>query len=816
MAIWRKLKTSKVYQLDENILFILILIMESLLVLSLIITHRIPSGHDGFGLFSLQYYFLNNAVMHHEIPQWMPYMTQGTVSNWWYAVQSNILQNAATIISEYSNLFKPVNFITIFHLGIFFDELILLVGSWLLAKRFYTSPFAIFFVCLNVLGSVIWMHQTCYNLHLYYAIPLILHFGHSFLESGKWIHLFLSGNLLVLQFLGNLPYFIPITTLIIFIYFFFYLLFNLNTHIDSIQQLKFGLSFQLCIAGIMLCAIAVYYLLKVQTDFILNYNIGRSIDTTVPLPVFLSYGGEITNSKWLEVLSGVSPSLDNTLYFGLLSVPLAIFGFFFYIRRDLIHIHLLILFLLFFCSGGLVSSMSYYGWPFMKYYRHIGLLSSITRIFLCFLTGFGFEFLFITVIKRSELIVSAIAAISMMLLGIWLWFLSQNENAARYFIESFGTLMQTQVYTGNNPNFPSIFDVHVLCQRLFHSCCISFVAAFIILFSLLVRQSPYRSFLLITSLLLASYDIYSYKQGESILRTISIPEGDLIYSAFTPLPYRQRRAITFYEDNQRVSYLLRNKPFIGVINWHTNNFAFVDEVGSTFRVDSWLLPLDNYMRTYWGQDIYDLNACPLGHLPGSNLDFPLEQESIKKLSGVINDKIQFFSKAYIFENDRKIALAMKNPNYKGDMLFLSHKKDCVIPQQDQKKLIYTNQPLQENCRINVSCSIERFDSNTIVINVQNLTDNPIWLLYADVWHAGWNGTINGLKTDLYKGNLAYKALCLKAGENRVEMKFALPMVSFIYFFIGLNSIAWVCIAGIMIIKIITGSLADEKDKQHSI
>src|SRR5437899_865686 len=55
---------------------------------------RVMRGHDSFQCFSLQYYFLNNRVMAGEIPLWMPFMSHGTVSTWWYTIQASPLQNA--------------------------------------------------------------------------------------------------------------------------------------------------------------------------------------------------------------------------------------------------------------------------------------------------------------------------------------------------------------------------------------------------------------------------------------------------------------------------------------------------------------------------------------------------------------------------------------------------------------------------------------------------------------------------------------------------------------------------------------------------
>src|SRR5262249_28401908 len=38
-----------------------------------------------------------------------------------------------------------------------------------------------------------------------------------------------------------------------------------------------------------------------------------------------------------------------------------------------------------------VSTAAYYLWPGMKYFRHIGLVSSFVKVLMCFVAGVGFE-----------------------------------------------------------------------------------------------------------------------------------------------------------------------------------------------------------------------------------------------------------------------------------------------------------------------------------------------------------------------------------------------------------------------------------------
>ena len=115
-------------------------------------------------------------------------------------------------------LLPDIDLLTVFHLGMFVDEMILLVGTWLLARRFF-GPAAVCFIAVSVVGSCVWLDQPSWNFRLYYALPLVIELGHRFMDTGRWRWFFLAANLLALQLIGNLPYFIPLASFVVFLYF---------------------------------------------------------------------------------------------------------------------------------------------------------------------------------------------------------------------------------------------------------------------------------------------------------------------------------------------------------------------------------------------------------------------------------------------------------------------------------------------------------------------------------------------------------------------------------------------------------------------
>src|SRR5436189_3889954 len=113
-------------------LLALLLAAETLLMLALLLDRRLVWTHDGYYSFALQHYFLAGVVWAGEIPQWIPLVTHGTVATWSYVSQGTLLQNALLLTGP---LLRAANFLVVYDIGVLVDEMMLLLGVWLLARR---------------------------------------------------------------------------------------------------------------------------------------------------------------------------------------------------------------------------------------------------------------------------------------------------------------------------------------------------------------------------------------------------------------------------------------------------------------------------------------------------------------------------------------------------------------------------------------------------------------------------------------------------------------------------------------------------------
>ncbi|MEW6076914.1 MAG: hypothetical protein AB1724_03795 [Thermodesulfobacteriota bacterium] len=774
----------------------------------MILARFIPGGSDGFKYFYLQYYFLNNVVNYGEIPQWCPFLTHGAIMTWWYIYQGGILQDALLLSGS---LLKAINFIPVFYCGIFVDHLLLLAGVWLLGKRFYASPFTLLFVALSIMGSSVWVLQVWWNFHFYYALPLILYLGHRFIDSGQWRYFLLAGNLLVVQAVGGLPYFLPVTTLVLFLYFLFYCLLHLRESREAIRRIRFGRPFVVTIAVTTFSLVALYAAMDSGTDQVQVANLMRNADGSVGLDVFLIYGGKLNWKTWLELVLGISPAVDYNLYAGIFCAPFVLIGIVANTGKRNIHWLLTTVALALFSMGTFVSIIFYYGWPMMKYFRHLALVIPIVRIFLCFLAGFGIETLFrdLPARRRPLLTQSAFAVMTMLMIGIagGLFHLHRHYESAAGFYES--------MVPGYLPLFLTIFDAGVMDCLIARTAIFALLATVILAGITFIRWPKFLSLLAILLLITHAADIYGYKYAQIRLRTAALNDELYAITAFQPMPYSPRRAPVYESDNSRAALLDVLPMEYGVLYWTTHAFLFLDQLGNPFKTDNWLAPLDQYLRAYRGQAINDVSVPLRGLVYPSagvrpRLEFPKEHPAALKISGVTEDKIQFFSGAEVVASDDMIAAYITDPAYNGDILFLSplakpRKADSPV----ERSALLVN-GLSADARLRPPYQVRRFDSNNLDVTIQNDDSREVWMLYSDVWHPFWRAAVNGKETPVYKANLAYKAIKLEKGSNEVHFYFNSRLLSTLYTVIGLNSLFWLMMIIYLTARIVIEGFGERK------
>jgi len=768
----------------EKFLFIVILFIEFFQFLYCIGSNRLVV-HDTFFRFYMQYYYLNNYINYFEYPYWIPYLTHGTLATPWQGLVGihGILNNVLFLTGS---LLKNINFLQIFYTGVYFDKIVLLTGSWLFSRRLYNSPIVSLFVCISILTSSVWASQIHLNFLFYYAIPLIIYLLHRFIETQKWRYFLFGSNLFILQCIDKLFYFLPVVSLTIFLYFFFYTVFNLRKIIDDLKRIRFGLNSLTCIGLVVASILVVLCLVKSGIDGEIVKNIlQRNNDGSVPLDIFLTYSKDNSITKWFEVLIGVSIKNDSTLYCGLLVPLFALFGIMFNLNRKSLPIFLAGLVLFLFSLGSIVSVFFYYSWPMMKYYRHIFQITSIVRIFLCFFAGFGLlkllEFIFSkehSALKNGWLLIMSTILLAS---GAVIYFQSSNGSFVTSLIKPLTYDADLNQITANSHRYFLLFKFlgikYILCSLLLFT----FLRA--------KNRSCLKSSLILLIVFHAA-DGYSYSLQEFNNRTVALTTKQLQITQFQPIIFNhQRSAEDFTDNNQRQNILTPELLSKSLLSWNIHAFLFNDPVKSNLRTDHWLKSLDQYLESY-NQHLHGFPKLNADKTSKSDLNLPIDNRSIQKISGLTEHKIQFFHHAYSYITDNTPIIILSNPMFQGDVLFLERNN---TPDEQEILSELTGQSLLDtNERLSLSYTVNHFSSNRLTINTNNTTGNPIWLFYSDVWHPSWKAKINNKDSPVYKANRAYKAVKLNPGPNEILFYFSSTFWEYLTFLIIINSFFWLC------------------------
>jgi hypothetical protein len=773
--------------------------------LVLVLQHRLPAAHDGFQYFTTQWYFLNNAVQSGEVAQWMPYMTEGTVATFWYGIQASFCQN---VLLSCGKLLRYFDLLHLLYWSTCVDELILAAGSWLLCRRFFRSRLTAVFVCTCVVGSSLWLDQVYWNFRLYFAVPLILHLGHRFLETAEWRYCFLCLNLLAAQTLGNLPYFIPVTSFVICAYFTLYSACNWLEVRPRLCALRWRWTSLVWIALGLLSLLCAYKYLTIGTDQLVNYNKGRSAEQMTELPVFMKWGGKLGWRHWSEMVLGLTPWLDFSLYAGMLTVPLGILGAL-VIKRQRLHLLLLAIIIALFAQATFVSVTLYFFWPMMSYFRHLSLVSPLVRVLLCFVSGAGFEWLFLEESGRRRRVAAHILLGAAMLVVAFCLVSLADPGHARACI----------AWLVVNPESPlprHATDATEVIIRLRYSAAIALLAGTLLLLpGLISPRAKARGVLAWLAICLAMIDIYHYKLAYLSARSDVMSRQAYGLTKPCPMPFYARRVAEITADSPRMQQLLSFSRFEGAQYYTLNNFVFIDEVAHVkTRADFWLRPFDHFLRVYFGQPLTGLAERPGGYYATnfpfqrgpasrvSGLRFPLEVEPATKFAGLSCPKLQFFSEAYEVGSEEELARMMSPRSFKGDLLFL-------LPSQDSGGASEVTRwkgqcPPDANQRLELLPQVVRFDANNLVLRVTNTYPHRVWMLYSDVWHPNWRVVVNGTPTPVHRAAMAYKAVLLQPGQNTIHFRFGSRLMSMLFALFSLQSLLWLVLAAWLVFQILRG------------
>jgi hypothetical protein len=729
---------------------LLVLIAIELLWCSyLLASRRIPLGHDGFQYFYLKYYFFNEFVTNGEIAQWLPYLTHGSPSSWWYVVQSGIFDAIGLFAAR---LLQLRNFLPVFYSLLFLEKLLLLVGTWLLASQHLRSRAAVFMVCAAVTATSIWYTQPWWNFHALIALPMLLFLVHRVIFDFRWVWLSALSLLFFLQIFGHLSYYVSMTLLFLAAY-------GVLMLIRSDARGAFRSRFRFSLLGLIVVllinastAVAMFWLQKASSDISFAFS-NRNPDGGVSLLVFLNYAGNTDLRTWNQLITGITPHLDFTLFSGFLVFGLVVLSF---TERGLSQAQKLFAILtlgaFLLAAASPLATLVYYLWPLGRYFRHLALLLPVAKLFFIMLAGATLDRLLTAPqpFRRSR--VYSLTAVLLPSTILLILFASSADRRTAFFNALLpGDLTLHPAYSfGPERLVPGIIAV---------------VLTWIILF-ILMRRFDYpatRTRLGWVAAAVLLLDVSIYHRMEMRDRTQKISSQEASVFTFRTLPYANQRIVTpEAPSNSRLQEFGRPLSIvIGERYWSQNLLWMVDTYQTTNRTVFWSKAFGELLQSRLPNEVGKYTNV---------LSLPVDDKLIAAIGGLDKPKIRFFSKAIACNDLAATAAVVANPQYDGRVPLLTAPAEntgvatlpCDASAPAATDVLTSPEP---------SAKVVSFKSNSAAFEVNNPASLPLVMTYSDAWSPEWTAQINGKPLPVLRSALAYKAVVVPPGTSVIEFSY---------------------------------------------
>lgn len=791
--------------------------------------------HDTFQAANVNHFFFSEIVKNGALPLWYPYINFGIDANWFLAIA---ITPSLALLLPIAKLLTIADFLTFYYISFFLDEIILLVGTYLLARMLFKSIPAVIFVCISMTGSLLWYGQPWFNLHLYYTVPLMMYFVIDGCQKNSFWRILAGGWMLLISSFGNLPYFMGMHMLLFMVFTITAWRaygFNISRALSTLGKREAAL------LGIILLTAITYLLLLTWGVEHINYNLGRTRGSIIAPEDFLSYAGVGLN-RFSELFTGTSWSIDINTYAGILVFSLAIFCIFWAFDRRMLPFLLsgVFFFLLSLGKESFVAPLVYYI-PGIAYFRHLGLLAPLIKVMLIILAGFGFEILENVLLRsQDEGMKKRVALINIGFLVFMAAVCAMLYGATTISIMKAG---KQHVFEQLWPDISRFNKLSEFNAKIAFT--MTFYAVYIFIFLkviLSVKHGKAIGSTLVWVLLgIQAIDVYSYRLDLYHEHMVPIDKEYRKLFEFNSKEFAGARTRNYYEHNNfRIfASVMRDKTStvsdIISESWFDNchkrpescyyeegydkkgtyyntvePFLGIDTCRSIFRVDYWLPNVDRFYRAMVGLPLNNLNILPKGY-ESRTIYFPRKDKKFNKLSGCEYPKLQVFSHLTVAKDDGTVADIMHNTAYHGDLLLVSEPtyEEYAVVHQGIRKIesdnhisnelvkrvnIPTGSLLKVNDRTSAEISILHFTANSLTAKVTlPLKGRNYWFYYVDAWHPFWRAYVNGQEVPVLKANLGFKVVEIPDGVSVVKFVYSSKVEKLI-----------LAISGILLISFMTG------------
>jgi hypothetical protein len=138
----------------------LLILLPLILFYTIVVNHHWIPVHDTLSSFFVGYSFFNHFAEYGTFPFWAGYLDWGQPIN--MALMANV-SPLFIFFGPFAKWFPQVNLMSVYYISLFFEELLLAIGTYCLANRFYKHTLTKIFITSIMTVSSIWMIEIFFN-----------------------------------------------------------------------------------------------------------------------------------------------------------------------------------------------------------------------------------------------------------------------------------------------------------------------------------------------------------------------------------------------------------------------------------------------------------------------------------------------------------------------------------------------------------------------------------------------------------------------------------------------------------------------------
>jgi hypothetical protein len=686
--------------------------------------HFVPP-HDAGAVFGLFSYFYNNLLAAHELPLWMCYGTYGIPSG---VHQVDFLTAPSYFFMAVGAVFQVRDPKAIFVLSVVGEQLLFVLGVYLLSRRLFADRLTTLIVGFGAVFGVVCYWQIFMNFRIHHLIPLALYFLLRFTEEKRPEFLWMTGVTLWLDGLGSPPYVYPMVALAVGAFAValgapFWRAFASLRERSWRNGAAFG--------AFVLTAVAVALLLHGALDGAQIVSVDRDSDSgKVDLATYLSYGGTTGPgilASFLGILPRVSGGLDHELnhYIGILPLVGLIPAALRCRNRYFLALVVMAAVMFLISLGGTFACLAY-RLPVMSYFRHVGYMTTFSKVALLLAGGFGIEELLAAFSsglrwdRRTRF--GALAA-----LGALLWILLDAQIGG----QPLGTLVK-------HGRMPSRADVLGLLTAVARTVLYASAAALLLWPARSGGTASAFAGPTLRRILLAVALMDGLIYQSSVLRCMPFAEDPPPQMPAGVMTYRERRGEPLDPRLEKFIQERRDLALYGTAYQIGFCTMYQLDPSTTLGREDWL-------------------ARPVAQL--RNAASPKLQRALQTLLGVTAPKLRLVGQAVHVGSEHEAIRVFAGRE---------SMESVVVLRGAPPELRGAG---SEDRTPGGSVRVREFSANRLVADVMLPPGGPAWLVYADAFHPGWRATVNGQPAPVVEANLVSKAVRVPEGTSTVCLTF---------------------------------------------